>query len=269
MTHRDVRLEQPEEGVALITVAGPPPNGCTFAVVEAIAAHLAEAREAGARISVLASGTEGHWLGHASLRDLHDMFHGRPTSGDGAAWFRAIHELSRTPVVTIAAISGDTAGGGAELGWACDLRVAAESARFAQPEVMIGVATGLGGTARLSRLIGRTAAAEMVLDGAAMSAARIGELGGVNRVVPDGQAVEAALAWARRLAGRPPAALAALKTILFESEELPLAEALANEQRRFQESARTPEALERMAAVQARYDAGELPRDIYDEPFAP
>ena len=74
---------------------------------------------------------------------------------------------------------------------------------------------------------------------------------------------------ARRLASRPPEALAELKTILSESEELPLQEALANEQRRFQGIARTPEAMERMAAVQKRYDAGELPTDLYDEPFDP
>jgi enoyl-CoA hydratase/carnithine racemase len=262
-----VQLETPADGVALVTVAGPAPNGCSFAVVEAIAAQLAQAREAGARVSVLASGTAGHWLGHASLRDLGAMFRGEATSGEGAAWFHCVRELSRTSVVTIAAVSGDCAGGGAELGWACDLRVAEENAHFAQPEVMIGVPTGLGGTARLARLIGRSAAAEMVLDGAALSARRLYELGAVNRVVENGRSLEASLAWAARLASRPPAALAAIKTILTESDDLPLTEALANEQRHFQEVARTPGALERMAAMQARYDAGELPADIYDPPF--
>ena len=203
MTKSLVSLEVPAEGVAVVTVAGAPPNACSFDVVEQVAARLGEARENGARVTVLASGTPGCWLGHASLRDLIAMVDGRPTSGDGAAWFRAMDELSAGPVVTIAAISGDTAGGGAELGWACDLRVADESARFAQPEVMIGVPTGLGGTARLARLIGRTAAAEMVLDGASVSSARLHELGAVNRVVPDGRAREVGVAWAQRPAARP------------------------------------------------------------------
>ncbi len=264
-----VRLERPEPGVGLVLVGGPAPNECSFGVVEALAARLAEAREGGARVTVLGSETQGHWLGHASLRDLVAMFEGRPTSGDGGGFFRAVHELSRTEVVTIAAVSGDCAGGGAELGWACDLRVAEEQARFAQPEVMIGVPTGLGGTARLARLIGRSAAAELVLDGAAMGARRLQELGAVHRVVERGRALEAALAWASRLARRPPEPLAAIKRILFEADELPLGDALANEQRHFQEVANSPLAIERMTAVQGRYDAGEAPEQIFEPPFDP
>lgn len=264
---RSVELSTPGEGVALVTVGGAPPNGCSFVVLERLAAALAQARKQGARVVVVASATPGYWLGHASLRDLHSMVTGSEPSGDGVAWFKAIYELSRTEVVSIAAVSGDTAGGGAELGWACDLRVAASSARFGQPESMIGVTTGLGGTARLARLVGRSAAAEMVLDGAALPAGRLYELGGVNRLVEADRCTEVAVAWAQRLASRPPEALAAIKRILFESEELPLQEALANEQQHFQRVARAPAAIETMAAVQARYDAGELPVDIYDPPF--
>jgi len=264
---RSVERTNPAEGVSLITVGGPPPNGCSFAVVERLAAELAQAREGGARVVVVGSATPGHWLGHASLRDLHTMVTGGQPSGEGMGWFQAIHELSRTEVVSIAAVSGDTAGGGAELGWACDLRGAARSAHFGQPESMIGVPTGLGGTARLMRLAGRSATAEMVLDGAALPAARLYELGAVNRLVDAERCTEAAVAWARRLASRPPEALAAIKRILFESEELPLQEALANEQQHFQRVARAPNAVERMAAVQARYEAGELPVDLYDPPF--
>jgi len=264
---RTVERTMPAEGVALITIGGAPPNGCSFVVVERLASMLAEAREEGVRVVVVASATPSHWLGHASLRDLHSMFTGGAPSGDGAAWFRAIHELSRTEVVSIAAISGDAAGGGAELGWACDLRVAARSATLGQPESMIGVPTGLGGTARLTRLVGRSAAAEMVLDGAALPATRLHELGAVNRLVDAGCCTSVAVAWAKRLAGRPPGALAALKRILFESEELPLQEALANEQGHFQRVARAPEAIERMSEVQERYDAGALPRDLFDAPF--
>lgn len=264
---RTVELTRPCDGVALITVGGAPPNGCSFAVVERLAAQLAQAREDGARVVVLASSTPGYWLGHASLRDLHAMVTGGALSGDGVAWFRAIHELSRTGVVSIAAVSGDTTGGGAELGWACDLRVAARSARFGQPEVMIGVPTGLGGTSRLLRLIGRSAASEMVLDGAALSAERLYALGAVNRLADGDRCTEVAVAWARRLASRPPEALAALKQILFESEDLPLQEALDSEQQHFQRVVRSQAAVERMAAVQARYDAGALPAEIYDDPF--
>jgi enoyl-CoA hydratase/carnithine racemase len=207
----------------------------------------------------------GHWLEHAWLRDLANMVTGKPTSGDGAAWFHCVRELSRTHVVSIAAISGDCSGGGAELGWACDLRIAEEQASFSQPEVLIGLATGLGGTSRLVRLIGRTAAAEMVLDGAPLPARRLYELGGVNRVVPCGQALPSALAWAERLAARPGHALAALKQMLVEAEERPLSDALANEQKLFQGVVVRPDAIEQMQRIQARFDAGETIRSVYGD----
>ena len=269
MTTSSVELSWPDTHVAQITVTGPAPNFCTFEQVERLSARLDEAASGGAHVVVLASGTPGHWLGHASLTDLGNMIEGRPTSGDGVAWFRAIETLARGPMISIAAVSGDTAGGGAELGWACDLRVAAETARFGQPEVMIGLATGLGGASRLLRLIGRSATSEMVLDGAALPATRLHALGAINRITSAERCVDTALAWARRLAERPPDALRVLKTILAEAEELPFSEALASEQRRFQEIARSPAAIAKMAETQARYDAGELPSEVFDAPFEP
>jgi enoyl-CoA hydratase/carnithine racemase len=266
-TREEVRLAHPGEGVALVTVSGPPPCAATFSLVEALAARLAQAREGGARVTVVASDVPGHWIGHASLRDLLAMFRGQPTSGDGASFFRAVHELAATDVVTIAAVSGDCAGGGAELAWACDLRVAAATARFSQPEVPIGVTTGLGGASRLARLVGCSMTAEMVLDGGPVAASRLHALGVVHRVVDAARCTDGAVAWALRLASRPAAALAAQKRALRESLERPLAEALVEEQRRFQENAHPDAALSGMARVQARYDAGAQPDDVFDPPF--
>ncbi len=262
-----VTLERPHEGVALVTLSDPRiRNRLSFEAVAGLADAIAEAREGGSRVCVLASGLPGCWYGHACLADLHALFTGQPAGGDGLGWFRAIAEITHDELVTIAAISGDCAGGGAELGWACDLRIAEEQATFAQPEVAISLATGLGGTSRLLRLIGPTATAEMVLDGAPLGARRIHELGGLNRVVGAGAAVETALEWARRLAERPAASLVAEKKILKAAQELPLAEALANEQQLFQSLALTPEGAEGMRRVQARLDAGESPGHIYGEP---
>ena len=168
--------------------------------------------------------------------------------------------------MTIAALAGDASGGGAELAWACDLRVAEDGVAIGQPEVQIGLTTGVGGTSRLLRLVGRGAAAEAVLDGRPLSARRLHELGAINRLVGPGEALPAALAWAARLAERPPHALAALKTLLVEAEERPLSEALAEEQRRFQAVARRPEAMAGIERVQARLAAGESLRAVYGEP---
>jgi enoyl-CoA hydratase/carnithine racemase len=266
MTAR-VTLERPREGVALLTVQHPEiRNHASWELVDQLADALVEGREGGARVCVLASSVPGHWIEHAWLTDLHHMLTGEPTTGSGTGWFRALRELSVAPVVSIAAISGDCSGGGAELGWACDLRIAEEQTTFGQPEVQIGVATGVGGTCRVSRLIGRTATAELVLDGTPFTAQRMYELGGLNRVVPQGTALEVSLAWASRLADRPPDALATLKQMLVDSDERHLEEALANEQRLFQDLARRPEVQARMRAVQDRFDAGETLRAVYGEP---
>lgn len=262
-----VELDRPRDGVALVTMNLAKSLGfVSWEAVDQLARRLAEAREGGARVTVLASASPDHWYGHAWLPDLCSTIEGRPTTGDPTGWFRALDELSRTTVVTIAAVSGPCSGGGAELGWACDLRIAEERATFAQPEVMLGVPTGVGGTSRLARLIGRTVAAEMVLDGAPMSARRIYQLGGVNRVVADDSSVAVALEWAARLAGRPPEALAALKQTLIANDDLHLQAALDNEQRIFQTTAATPAALSRMRATQARFDSGESVRDVYGSP---
>ena len=265
-----VRLEWDREGVAVLTVTGPPPNPMTFACVDALADRLDDARTGGARVVVIASDVPGYWLGHASLRDLAALVRREIPNDTGGGFFRAADALSREPMVSIAAISGDTAGGGCELGWSCDLRVAERSARFAQMEVLAGLIPGLGGIARLSRLIGRTATSEIVLDGARIGAAPLDELGAINRLVPDGRATEVAIAWARRLAARPPEALALAKQVLAESAELPLGESLANEQRRFQSILATPAALALMDATQAEYDAGDpAPASVVLDGFDP
>lgn len=262
-----VSLERPCEGVAVVTLTDPSiRNHGSWSGIGELAEAMRKARTGGARIVVLASGVPGHWFEHAWLTDLRHMLVGEPTTGEGIGWFQAVGEIVHPEVISIAAISGDCSGGGAELGWACDLRVAEEQVQFGQPEVQIGLGTGLGGSCRLARLIGRTVAAEMVFDGAPMPAQRIYELGGINRVVPTNRAIDESIAWAKRLASRPAGALSAIKRMLNEGDDLHLTEALANEQQIFQESARTPGALEGIRKIQARFDAGEAIRTVYGPP---
>lgn len=260
-----VTVEWPHDGVAVITMTNPAiSNFGSWAAIEQLANALLAARENGARAMVIASGVPGHWLQHAWLRDLGSTMAGLPTEGDGASWFRAMDELSRTSVVSIAAISGDTSGGGCELGWACDLRIAEEQVLFSQPEVGIGVGTGLGGTSRLRHLIGRTATAEVVLLGQQVSAQRMHELGGLNRVVPTGASLPLAIEWAISIAGSSASAVAGMKQMLTDGDDLlRIAEAVRNDQVVFQSFSGLPSALERMAVIQARFDAGESTRDVY------
>lgn len=252
-----VTLTAPHDGVALVTVADPGrQNSLCWQVVNELADALARARTEGARVSVVASGVEGHWLEHAWLTDLADSFEGKPPTGEGGAWFRVMDELHQQDVVSIAAISGDTSGGGCELGWACDLRVAEPQVYFSQPEVVLGVGTGIGGTSRLLRLIGRTVTAEMVLDGCPMSAQRIYDLGGINHVVGAGEALSYSLAWAERLASYPADALVMMKRMLNQSEDHFLQEAIMNDQTIFQSLSNSEFSRANMRRIQGVYDSG-------------
>jgi len=113
--------------------------------------------------------------------------------------------------VTIAAVNGFALGGGCELALACDLRVAADDARFGQPEILLGIIPGGGGTQRLPRLVGSSRAKDMVLTGRQVPADEALRIGLADRVVPAADVRDAALAWAAELARGPLVAQALAK----------------------------------------------------------
>jgi enoyl-CoA hydratase/carnithine racemase len=241
--------------IAVLTFCDPPRgNQLCWAAVDALGDQLKQCREAGARVLVLASGLAGHWLQHAWLRDLSNGVQGLAQTGSGTGWFTAQAELTHESVISIAAISGDASGGGAELGWACDLRIAEDHVRISQPEIDMGLTTGIGGCSRLARLAGRSTAAEMVLSGSSVSARRLYELGAINRVVPAGQSLAVALELAGILAGKSPEATAGIKRILAFNDIAPLDQALRHEQEVFQSVVVSARARVGMEQVQARYD---------------
>lgn len=133
----------------------------------------------------------------------------------GAAMLRDAHALLRrmetSSTVTIAAVNAVAYGGGCELAMGCDVRIAAHSASFGQPEVNLGIIPGFGGTQRLPRLVGTARALELNLTGDPISAAEAYEIGLVNQVVPDHELFDVALAWARKLGGQAPLAVGAIK----------------------------------------------------------
>jgi enoyl-CoA hydratase/3-hydroxyacyl-CoA dehydrogenase len=128
-----------------------------------------------------------------------------------------MHELLRafegSSIATLAAVNAAALGGGNELVMACDFRIAAGSATFGQPEINLGIIPGFGGTQRLARLVGEAKALEMNLVGDAIDAAEAFELGLANRVVPDHELFDTALAWARKLSGQAPLAIQRIKRV--------------------------------------------------------
>ena len=146
-----------------------------------------------------------------------------------AQWDR-VRRISK-PV--IAAVAGWCLGGGCELAMALDLIVAAESARFGQPEINIGVIPGAGGTQRLTRAVGKSTAMEMILTGEPIDAREAHRLGLVARVVPNELVIEDALTLAATIATKSPLALRLAKEAVNAAYETDLTQGLAHERRLF------------------------------------
>jgi enoyl-CoA hydratase/3-hydroxyacyl-CoA dehydrogenase len=171
---------------------------------------------------------------------------GRELLDQGHALLRS---FGTSGTVTIAAINGLALGGGCELAMACDVRIAADSAMFGQPEINLGIIPGFGGTQRLPRLVGPGKALEMNLVGDAIAAEEAYEFGLVNRVVPDHELFDTALAWARKLAGQAPVAVERIKQV---SHKADLDEGIEAEKQAFAEAFSSEDAREGISAFLAK-----------------
>jgi enoyl-CoA hydratase len=138
----------------------------------------------------------------------------------------AFTALARIPKPTIAAVTGYALGGGLELALTADFRVLGDTARVGQPEILLGVIPGAGGTQRLSRLIGPAKAKDLIYSGRHARADEALALGIADKVVPADTVYDEAMAWARQFADGPPVALAAAKTAIDDGLAVGLAEGL-------------------------------------------
>jgi enoyl-CoA hydratase/carnithine racemase len=152
----------------------------------------------------------------------------------------------RTPL--IAAVSGYALGGGCELALLCDMIVASESAEFGQPEILLGIIPGGGGTQRLARVMGKQRAMELVLTGRRIAAAEARELGIVNRVAPRDGWLEAALELAEVVSQQPPLAARLAKRAVLAAEETPLSAGLEGERRLYELAMASEDRVEGMNA---------------------
>ena len=148
----------------------------------------------------------------------------------------------------IAAVAGFALGGGCELAMMCDIIIAADSARFGQPEIKLGIIPGIGGTQRLVRAIGKAKAMEMILTGRLMDAAEAERTGLVARVVPAADLVDEALTLARTIAAMPLPAVIAAKDAVGRAFETSLAEGIRHEKAAFYALFATHDRQEGMAA---------------------
>jgi len=237
-----IRVDR-EGAVTTLSIDHPPANAVSGAVVQGLAEALEQAEaDTGCRALVITGSGPKFFSAGADISE----FGGGSERLGGAVDLSLRFERSRLPIV--AAVNGIAFGGGCELTLACDIRIAARSARFGQPEIKLGIIPGWGGTQRLPRLIGRARATELLLTGDPIDAERALALGLVSEVVDDSELAAAASRWAQLLASRAPLALAATKRAINEGLPLALPDALALEQREFVALFSTEDAAEGIGA---------------------
>jgi enoyl-CoA hydratase/carnithine racemase len=198
-------------GVAVLWLDNPPANSLSPDVVAALETAWADV-EGSARVMVVASPNPALFCAGADIKAFTKMDEaaGRDLLDRAHGLFRS---WERSRVMTIAAVNGMALGGGCELAMACDVRLAAFSASFGQPEIALGIIPGFGGTQRLPRLVGPAKALEMNTTGEAIAAGEAYEYGLVNSVLPDHELFDAALNWGRKLAEQAPVALEQIKRV--------------------------------------------------------
>ena len=169
----------------------------------------------------------------AAGADVKDMV-GKTTADMLAEnYFAEFDLISRIRKPVIAAVAGYALGGGCELAMMCDFVIAAENAKFGQPEITLGVSPGMGGSQRLTKLVGKSKAMDMVLTGRMMDAVEAERVGIVSRIVPLAALVEEALAVALKIAEMAPLAVLANKEMVNAAMEMPLTQGILFERRLF------------------------------------
>jgi enoyl-CoA hydratase len=211
--------------VAVVTINRPPVNALDTATIDAIRRAALQVRHDPAVRAVVVTGAgERAFVAGADIAELSGL-----TAAAGQAYALAgqhvLDLLEGLGKPVIAAVNGKALGGGCELALACHLRIAAQGAAFGQPEVKLGLIPGFGGTQRLPRLVGKSRALELLLSGREVTADEALAIGLVHRVVPAGELLPAARAWASELAALPALALANLLAAVNRGLEMALPEA--------------------------------------------
>lgn len=238
MTDELVHLERRDDGVAVLTLDNPKVNALSKAVLEQLRAHVADL-EGDLPGAVVVTGGDRIFAAGADIAE----FGGPDEAGAyGGLFLEAFNALAALPRVVIAAIGGYALGGGCELALACDFRYASSKARLGQPEILLGIIPGGGGTQRLARLVGPAVAKDLVFSGRQLRAEEALAIGLVDHVLEPDDLHRVVLERAAELAAGPVIAQGLAKQAIDQGLDGTLGDGLVLEQQLFVDVFRTDDA---------------------------
>lgn len=228
-----VRRKSEEDQVEILTLAHPPVNALSTALLRELAERFETLAAASPR-AVIITGEGQYFSAGADLKEMGTI--GFERAPEVIRSSQALYSrIEAFPCPVIAAVNGLALGGALELALACDLRVAGDSAKFGLTEVGFGLMPTYGGTYRLAKLVGRAKAKELIFTGAMVPAAEALRIGLVNKAVPAGQELRAARDLAHTIAKKAPRAVRAAKRVMREGETGTTEAALELERKAFLE----------------------------------
>jgi enoyl-CoA hydratase/carnithine racemase len=226
-----VRVEV-EDGVATIRVDRPKMNALNAQVQEEIRAAAAECTEREDVKAVVVYGGEKVFAAGADVKEMADMSYTDMVRRSGALQ-SSFSAVARIPKPVVAAVNGYALGGGCELALCADIRIAADNAVLGQPEILLGIIPGAGGTQRLTRLVGPSKAKDLIFTGRFVKADEALAIGLVDKVVPAEDVYTEAVAWARQFTGAASYAVRAAKESIDRGLEVDLETGLEIERQQF------------------------------------
>ena len=226
-----VRVEV-EDGVATIRVDRPKMNALNAQVQEEIRAAATECTERDDVKAVVVWGGEKVFAAGADVKEMADMSYTDMVKRSGALQ-SSFTAVARIPKPVVAAVTGYALGGGCELAMCADIRVAADNAVLGQPEILLGIIPGAGGTQRLTRLVGPAKAKDLIFTGRFVKADEALAIGLVDKVVPADQVYDEAVTWARQFTKAATYALRAAKDAVDRGVEVDLETGLEIERQQF------------------------------------